>query len=110
MKRETFSPDLLEEDGELEEPSEHETIHLRPDELFCRFTPTRIDEMATYWLGEPPLCERWISCDGKQAILRTLNFKFSEIARKQSGESEQKQEITRDLVALWNERFQRKRK
>jgi hypothetical protein len=60
----------LDEDDEAPEPEEE----VDSNEMFCRFTPWQLDKYASHLLGEEPLCEKWISRDGKQAILWGLRL------------------------------------
>ena len=86
-------------DDEVEaiEPSEGDTSM----GLYSRFTPWELDRMASELLGERPLCERWISRDGKRALLWGLTLSR---AKPEPG---YKGATPADLVELWKKKFQK---
>lgn len=93
---------MLSEPEELdEEEGEAPEEDIDSSEFFCRFTPMQIDLMASHLLGENPLCEKWISRDGKEAILYRLRLSY----RKMPGVSGRQFGEHVDLREQWTKRF-----
>lgn len=94
--------------NEDETEDEEEGPELEPDidsnEMFCRFTPWQIDKYASHLLGEKPLCERWISRDGKEAVLYPLRLSWTTKAAL----AEQAHQTVNDMVGEWKRKFQKK--
>ena len=98
MNERNFEPETGDDDSEFEPPAED----IDSSAMFCRFSPMQIDRMASHLLGEPPLCERWISRDGKTAVLYGLRLKTAK--RKQEDKPDQ---YVPNMVEKWIQRFQK---
>lgn len=88
---------LDDEDGETPEED------IDSNEFFCRFTPWQLDKYASHLLGEKPLCERWISRDGKDALLYPLRLSW----RRMPGQSGREFGERVNLADQWKKTFQK---
>ena len=93
------NPEIDDDEEELEPEPEIDS-----NGFFCRFTPWQIDKMASHLLGEKPLCEKWISRDGKEAILYPLRLSWT----KKTELAERPKNTAKDVVDLWKTKFGKK--
>jgi hypothetical protein len=95
---------MIEDD---EEEAESESLHeeVNSGDFFCRFTPMQIDRFASAMLGEPPLCERWISRDGREAVLHGLRLRVAK--RRQEDPPNM---YVNDMVTRWKAKFEKTKK